>query len=83
MEAENAWVRASPRLQDTFPAWLHRMCWVSFYTLLPLLRLLPIGRRYIYRSLFQTIMANNMRYDRLHAAVKAAPFVWALLLALV
>jgi hypothetical protein len=81
MEAENAWVRAAPRLGDSISTWVHRVRWISFYALLPLLRLLPLGQHMIHRSLFQTIMANNLRYDRLHAAVKAAPAVWAVLMA--
>jgi hypothetical protein len=82
MEVESAWVRQPPRLlRDPLDKTLARVAWLSFFALLPLLRRLPALRRRLHASLFQNIMSTTLPYDRLHAAIRAAPFVWVGLLA--
>ncbi|KAF8058421.1 kmo [Scenedesmus sp. PABB004] len=84
MEEENSWVRRPADLLRDPPAkTLARVAWVSFFCLLPLARLVPGLRRAVHASLFQTIMSTTVGYDRLHAAIRAAPaalaaLVWAL-----
>lgn len=82
MEEENAWVRRPPQLtRDPLDKTLARVCWISFFMLLPLLRQLPWMRRYVHASLFQNIMSSTLAYNKLHMAVRLAPFVWGGLLA--
>jgi hypothetical protein len=82
MEEENSWVRRPPNLmKDPLPKTLARFAWISFFMLLPLLRLLPGMKRAVHASLFQTIMSTTIPYDRLQTAIRLAPFVWAGLLA--
>jgi hypothetical protein len=82
MEQENAWVRRPPQwLANPLDKSLARIAWVSFFMLLPLLRRLPGLQGRLHASLFQNIMSCTLPYNRLHAAVRASPFVWLLLLA--
>ena len=77
MEAENAWVRRPASLfKDPLSITAIRIAWISFFMLLPLLRLVPGLRGQVHRSLFQTIMATAVPYNRLHTLVTAAPLVW-------
>ena len=86
MEEENAWVRRPPQWgKDPLDKSLARVAWISFFMLLPLLRVLPIPglRRTVHASLFQNIMSSTVPYDSLHRAVRVAPLVWGVLLAVV
>jgi hypothetical protein len=82
MEAENAWVRRpASLLKDPLSITAIRIAWVSFFLLLPLMRVMPGLSSQVHRSLFQTIMSTAVPYDRLHALVYAAPLVWLGLMA--
>lgn len=82
MEEENSWVRRPPQLfKDPLPKTLARVAWISFFMLLPLLRLLPGMKRAVHASLFQTIMSTTIPYNRLQTLIRLAPFVWAGLIA--
>jgi hypothetical protein len=82
MEEENAWVRRPPQwTKDPLDKSLARVAWISFFMLLPLLRKLPGMKRVVHASMFQNIMSSTLPYNSLHAAVRAAPFVWVGLLA--
>lgn len=76
MEEENSWVRRPARIfQDPLDKTLARFAWISFFMLLPLLRLLPGMKQYVHASLFQTIMSTTIPYNKLHRAIRVAPFV--------
>lgn len=84
MEEENAWVRRPPHWgQDPLDKSLARVAWLSFFMLLPLLRVVPGMKRGVHVSLFQNIMSSTMPYDALHRAVRVAPLVWAGVVAVV
>lgn len=72
--------RPAQWVSDPLDKSLARIAWVSFFMLLPLLRRLPGLQGRVHASLFQNIMSNTLPYNRLHAAVRASPFVWLLLL---
>lgn len=82
MEEENAWVRRPPQWgKDPLDKSLARVAWISFFILLALTRMLPGMKRVVHASLFQNIMSSTLPYNTLHTAVRAAPLVWAALLA--
>jgi hypothetical protein len=82
MEEENAWVRrpAQP-LKDPLDKSLARAAWISFFLLLPALRLLPGMKHVVHASLFQNIMSTTVPYNNLHMAIRAAPLLLCCVLA--
>lgn len=75
-------MRRPPRwLSDPLDKSLARVCWVSFFMLLPLLRALPGMKGVVHASMFQNIMSTTTPYNTLHTLVRVAPLVWVALLA--